>query len=80
MSGTHTLSADLEALEVACRSAATYFGLQANVTSIGELVQHRLDELIEEEQRRQAPPKEENKSQSIREWLGIDEDEDLTST
>lgn len=51
MSGSHTMSADLEALEVACRSAATYFGLQANNTTVSDLVQRRLDELIEEEQR-----------------------------
>lgn len=54
MSGSHTLSADLEELEVACRSAATFFGVQANATTVSDLVQRRLDELIEEEQRKGA--------------------------
>jgi hypothetical protein len=53
MSGSHTLSADLEALEVACRSAATYFGIEANNTTVSDLVQQRLDQLIVEEQRKQ---------------------------
>lgn len=61
MSGSHTLSADLGDLEVACRSAATYFGLKANSTTVGELVQRRLDELIEEEQRAQPADSERNK-------------------
>jgi hypothetical protein len=46
---THVLSADLGMLEVVARAAATGFGLQANVHSVGELVQRRLDELIADE-------------------------------
>lgn len=52
MSGTHALSADLVALERVVRAAATYFGLQANMDTIGELVQRRLDVLMDEEQDR----------------------------
>lgn len=55
MSGTHVMSADLVALETVCRAAATFFGLQANAITVGELVQRRLDELIAEEQREHQP-------------------------